>query len=183
MDSSRSSLLLFTITTFSCIIIVAQCNDANNVSPTLSNICKGTHNPSLCSRTILEFLNSSSTFDRREALVAEVDATLHQTKKTIFIISRLLTNPSNSKTLAHLLTVCKGLYGHILDSINLTNSQFLPNNDFKSARSSLRGAILNQQGCENSFEQSPGVILLSPLHKTPNLYLSSLSIAMKFWSP
>lgn len=163
MDSSGRSLLL-TLTTLSCIFALCTANVLPNIGdvpnnipipPALSKICKGTDNPVVCARTILQFLKGPS-FEPRQALLAEVNATLHHTKRAIGVIAGLMSNPSNSKSLNDCLTICKDQYGSILDSINDTYAQLSKNNVY-GCKLSFSAVISYQQTCEDSFKESPGV--------------------------
>lgn len=125
-----------------------------SVPPELLKLCKDAENPTLCARTILPSLNG--TLDPYEALLTEINVTARYTRRAIGMITTLMAAPNNSKSLADCLSTCKEQYGYILDSVKDTLAT-ISSKDMYGSRVSFSSVISYQQGCEDTFKESPDV--------------------------
>ncbi|XP_028781873.1 pectinesterase inhibitor-like [Neltuma alba] len=151
MDFNGRLFFLTTLSSLLCINATPLNVIPSAVPLELGQLCKDTENPGLCIRTILPTLHGR--LDPYQALVTEIDAAAHYTRRALGIIDRLMAQPNNPKSLSDSLSTCKEQYGNILDSIQTTLG-VVAKKAMYDARVSLSAAISYQQTCEDTFKES-----------------------------
>ncbi|KAK7331252.1 hypothetical protein VNO77_25472 [Canavalia gladiata] len=159
MDHCISKTTLLIIITISTLFVVTNAVPATrNIHIVrrerhlldLSDFCKKTTNPDLCTKTIQPFFQNGGV-DRIKALQVEVDATNSQTKKTVGEINTLLSKNDINKSTKSSLSTCKNQYNSMLDSIRDTKNA-LARNDVVTAKFKFSAVLSFQAACKDEFK-------------------------------
>ncbi|ESW19501.1 hypothetical protein PHAVU_006G130500 [Phaseolus vulgaris] len=117
-------------------------------------LCKPTTNPVVCFKTILPHVITAKKFNAYTALEIEIIITRELVVNTTNLITTLLANPSNSKSLNDSLEICSDQYDNMLDSIKDAMSQVALRNAGE-ARFKFSAVLSYLSACTDEFDNSP----------------------------